>query len=130
VIRRRPPENRRQSAVVCDDDPMVRRIVVAVLERCGYTAIEGTALASEAVELAEAMQPSVIVLDLSLDEESGLDAIPLFRRVAPGSPIVVYSGAEAMKHHARVAGADVVVDKVSLASLENLEAGIRSLPSG
>src|ERR687886_698152 len=94
-----PPGARHRDAIVCDDDPMVRRIVGAVLERCGYVAVEGTGLASEAVELAEAMQPAVIVLDLSLEEESGVEAIPELRRVAPHSPIVVYSGADTLKDH-------------------------------
>ena len=118
---------RGRDGVVCDDDPMVRRIVVAVLQRCGYTAIETTAVASEAIALAEAMQPSVIVLDLALEDESGLDAMPHLLRVAPRSPIVVYSSADSMKQKARDAGAYALIDKVSLTNVADLETVIRSL---
>lgn len=112
------------TAVVCDDDPVVRRIVTAVLQRSGYGRVEQTEFASEAVDLAEALQPSVIILDLTLDGESGLDAIPELRAVAPDSRIVVYSGSEAMKIPARRAGAHVVLSKVSMASVSELERAV------
>ena len=119
-------------AVVCDDDPVVCRIVAAVLRRCGYRLVEQTPFATEAVDLAEAMQPDLVVLDLNLDGESGLDAIPHLRNVAPDSRIVVYSGSAAMKGPARRAGAYAVLDKISMASIEELErvvAGIASRTS-
>ena len=109
------------TAVVCDDDPVVRRIVTAVLQRSGYRRVEQAEFASETVDLAEALQPDVIVLDLTLDGESGLDAIPELRRVAPGSLIVVYSASEAMKVPARRAGAHAVLNKVSMASVTELQ---------
>lgn len=112
---------RPRTAVVCDDDPVVRRIVVAVLQRWGYSRVEQTEFASEAVDLAESLQPDVIVLDLTLDGESGLDAIPELRAVTPDSRIVVYTGTEAMKVPARRAGAHAVLSKVSMASVSELE---------
>jgi DNA-binding NarL/FixJ family response regulator len=93
--------------------------------------VEQTAFASEAIDLAEAMQPEVVVLDLSLDGESGLDAIPHLRSVAPDARIVVYSGAETLKGPARRAGADAVLDKVSMSSVDELErvvTGVASAP--
>lgn len=116
--------DRTPTALVCDDDPVVRRIVTAVLQRSGFSRIEQTEFASEAVDLAEALQPDVIVLDLTLDGESGLDAIPELRAVAPDSRIVVYSGSEAMKVPARRAGAHAVLSKVSMASVQELERAV------
>lgn len=107
-------------AVVCDDDPVVCRIVSAVLQRCGYHDVEQTPFATEAVDLAQAIQPDLVVLDLNLEGESGLDAIPELRHVAPDARIVVYSGSPSMKGPARRAGAHVVLDKVSMASVEEL----------
>lgn len=108
-------------AVVCDDDPLVLRIVTAVLRRNGYDHVEQTTSASEAIDLAELSQPDVVVLDLNLEEESGLSAIPKLKAVAPESPIVVFSGAQAMKTPARHAGAFAVLDKVSMSSVGDLE---------
>lgn len=123
-----PDGDVRKRAVVCDDDPVVRRIVTAVLQRCGYEPVEQTGFASEAVDLAEAIQPHVIILDLNLGGESGLDAIPELRSVAPGSRIVVYSASEVMKAPARKAGADDVLDKVSMTSVGELERVVSNLP--
>ena len=116
--------DRLRSAVVCDDDPVVRRIVTAVLQRSGYSRVEQTEFASEAVDLAQAFQPDVIVLDLTLEGESGLEVIPELRAVAPDSRIVVYSGSEAIKVPARRAGAHAVLSKVSMASVSDLERAV------
>lgn len=116
--------DRSRTAVVCDDDPVVRRIVTAVLERSGYARVEQTEFASETVELAQTLQPDVIVLDLTLDGESGLSVIPELRLVAPESHIVVYSGTEAQKVPARRAGAHAVLSKVSMASVTELERAV------
>ncbi len=113
--------DRPRTAVVCDDDPVVRRIVTAVLQRSGYSRVEQTEFASETVDLAQSLQPDIIVLDLTLEDESGLDAIPELRAVTPESRIVVYTGTEAMKAPARRAGAHAVLSKVSMASVSELE---------
>ncbi|HEX2043420.1 MAG TPA: response regulator [Acidimicrobiales bacterium] len=113
-----------RTAVVCDDDPVVRRIVSAVLQRSGYSRVEQTEFASEAVDLAQSLQPDVIVLDLTLEGESGLEVIPELRAIAPDSRIVVYSGTEAMKVPARRAGAHAVLSKVSMASVSDLERAV------
>lgn len=116
--------DRRRTAVVCDDDPVVRRIVTAVLRRSGYSRVEQTEFASETVELAQTLQPDVIVLDLTLEGESGLEAISELRAVTPESRIVVYTATEAMKVPARRAGAHAVLSKVSMASVRDLELAV------
>jgi CheY-like chemotaxis protein len=113
--------------VVCDDDPVVRRLVLAILQRCGYTEVDQTAFADEAVELAEVVQPRVVVLDLSLEGTSGVEAIPRLREVAPESAVVVFSGSRELKGEARQAGADAVLDKVSMVNLSELEAVLSGL---
>jgi ActR/RegA family two-component response regulator len=80
------------------------------------------------VDLAEALHPEVVVLDLRLESESGLEAIPELKSVSPESRIVVYSGSESMKGPARRAGADAVLDKVSMASADELEQVVAGVP--
>jgi DNA-binding NarL/FixJ family response regulator len=46
----------------------------------------------EAIELAQATQPNLILLDLSMPRMDGLEALPRLRDVAPASRIVVLSG--------------------------------------
>jgi DNA-binding response OmpR family regulator len=115
------------TAVVCDDDPMVRRIVTAVLTRCGFESIVGTPLASEAARLVAKLHPDVVVLDITLELESGLDAIPLMRASSPETTIVVYSSARKGKLWAREAGAHFVIDKLSISDARGLEAALQAL---
>ena len=80
--------------VVIDDDVDLRTVVTAALERrLGVQVVGGGGTGTEAVEVAAHHQPSVIVLDHQMPELTGLQAIPLLRRVAPATRIVLYSAA-------------------------------------
>jgi DNA-binding NarL/FixJ family response regulator len=46
----------------------------------------------QVVRLAEEIEPDVVLLDLAMPRLDGWEAIPLLRRVAPGTAIVVLSG--------------------------------------
>ena len=48
----------------------------------------------EAIRVIAEYQPDVVVLDLSMPEMDGLEAIPTIHRVAPNAQIVVFSGFE------------------------------------
>ena len=83
------------SVVVCDDVPELRRLARAVLEEGGEMQVVGEAAdGREALEVIERLQPDVVVLDLSMPELDGLEAIPLIHQVAPAAEIVVFSGFE------------------------------------
>ncbi len=83
------------SVVVCDDVPELRKLARAVLEEGGEMQVVGEAAdGREAIEVIERLQPDVVVLDLSMPELDGLEAIPLIHQVAPAAAIVVFSGFE------------------------------------
>jgi DNA-binding NarL/FixJ family response regulator len=83
------------TVVVCDDVPELRRLARVVLEEQGEMRVVGEAGdGREAIEVIERHQPDVVVLDLSMPELDGLEAIPLIHQVAPKSRIVVFSGFE------------------------------------
>ena len=83
------------SVVVCDDVPELRRLARAVLEEEGEMEVVGEAGDGRtAIEVIERLQPEVVVLDLSMPELDGLEAIPLIHQVAPNTEIVVFSGFE------------------------------------
>ena len=68
----------------------------------------------EAIALAAAEQPDLIVLDKQMPNMSGIDAMPEIRRRAPQSAIVLYTAqADPGTYHAALdAGALQVLDKV------------------
>ena len=83
------------SVVVCDDVPELRRLARLVLEEGGEMVVVAEASdGRRAVEVIEEHQPDVAVLDLSMPEMDGLEAIPLIHQVAPATEIVVFSGFE------------------------------------
>jgi DNA-binding NarL/FixJ family response regulator len=83
------------SVVVCDDVPELRQLARAVLEEDGEMEVVGEASdGREAIEVIERLQPDVVVLDLSMPELDGLEAIPLIHQVAPQAEICVFSGFE------------------------------------
>ncbi len=83
------------SVVVCDDVPELRMLARAVLEeQADMQVVAEAGDGREAIELIERHQPDVVVLDLSMPELDGLEAIPLIHQVAPKAEIVVFSGFE------------------------------------
>ena len=86
------------SVVVCDDVPGMRRLARIVLEEQGDVSVIGEAAdGREAIQEISRLQPDVVVLDLSMPELDGLEAIPLIHEVAPRAQIVVFSGFEEEK---------------------------------
>ena len=78
--------------VLCDDHAIVRAGIRALLEREADLAIVGEASSGlEAVELAQALQPDAMLLDLSMPGGNGLDAIARIRSLAPRCRILVLS---------------------------------------
>ena len=83
------------SVVVCDDVPELRQLARAALEEEGEMEVVGEAAdGREAIEVIERLQPDVAVLDLSMPELDGLEAIPLIHQVSPSTEIVIFSGFE------------------------------------
>ena len=122
--------SRQISVVVCDDVPELRKLARIVLEEGGDMVVVAEAADGRAaVEMIERHQPDVAVLDLSMPEMDGLEAIPLIHQVSPATEIVVFSGFE----EGRVA--EVALElKASRyirkgAPLEDLRTAVRELAS-
>jgi DNA-binding NarL/FixJ family response regulator len=102
--------------VICDDVPEMREILGSVLEEDPAVVIVGEATdGREAARLVAKLRPHVVVLDLSMPEMDGLEAIPLMTAAAPETGIVVLSGfgAERMATAVTDLGADRYIEKGS-----------------
>ncbi|GAA2972505.1 DNA-binding NarL/FixJ family response regulator [Microbacterium terrae] len=60
--------------LVVDDHPVFRAGIAALFESAGYRGLPHAASAAEAVALARAHQPDLIIMDLGLPDESGINA--------------------------------------------------------
>jgi DNA-binding response OmpR family regulator len=75
--------------LVVDDDHELRALVAFALRNSGLLAFEA-ANGGEALALAEREQPALIVLDLNLGREDGLELLPRLRELSK-APVLVLS---------------------------------------
>lgn len=79
--------------LLADDAATVRLLLRRTLESARVFEVVGEAAdGGEAVALAEALQPDMVLLDMAMPVMGGLEAIPRIRRCAPEARVVVLSG--------------------------------------
>jgi DNA-binding NarL/FixJ family response regulator len=89
-------EERKIRVFLVDDVKELRMLVRLTLEEDPAIEVVGEASTGrEGVKGVVAARPDVVLLDLSMPDMDGLEAIPLMRREAPGARLVVLSGHEA-----------------------------------
>ncbi|MCK4304476.1 MAG: sigma-54-dependent Fis family transcriptional regulator [Candidatus Eisenbacteria sp.] len=74
--------------LVVDDEPLVRRSARRLLAGEGYEVLTA-ATAAEGVAVFESSRPQVVVLDIKLPDESGLDLLPRLRKVDPSVQVIM-----------------------------------------
>lgn len=113
---------------LCDDVPELRELMKVVLEEDPELRVVGEAGDAETgiEEIAE-LQPNVVLLDLSMPGMDGLEALPLIRRAAPDTAVIVFSGftEDRMAALALDRGADRYIAKGE--PLENVRRAVREL---
>ena len=108
------PAPRMWRVVLADDSKDVRDLLRLRLEISGVLQVVGEAQnGREAIEIARAEQPDLLVLDLSMPEMDGLEALPLVREASPETRIVIFSGFEGsdVERQVRTLGAVAFYDK-------------------
>jgi two-component system, NarL family, nitrate/nitrite response regulator NarL len=73
---------------------------------------------AQGLELAEQLQPNLIVLDFSMPVMNGLEAAPLFKKKFPETPIIMFTmfANDAFAKVAVAAGVTEVISKDQAAS--------------
>lgn len=100
--------------LLADDAAEMRDLVRRSLEDAGaFTVVGEAGNGQEAIELAAALQPDLVVLDLAMPIMDGVTALPLVRDAAPEALVVVLSGmeAEVMAPLVRAKGASAFMPK-------------------
>lgn len=107
------------NVLLVDDHEAFLNIAVSFLRRHGEVSVVGAFTRSQdAVRRAPALRPHVILIDLNMPGQSGLEAIPLLRRALPHSGIIALSllDGRIYEQAALAAGADAFVAKSDMIS--------------
>src|SRR5207302_8034630 len=75
--------------LIVDDHPLTRDALAALMQQHGFEVAGQASDGAEAIELARALSPDVILLDLSMPGLDGLTALPRLREAAPECEVVV-----------------------------------------
>jgi DNA-binding NtrC family response regulator len=112
--------------LVVDDEEVLARSIVAFLERRGFSAAYAVD-AQSALAMADRARPRLVILDVRLGRDNGLDLLGWFHTNAPETQIVVMTGhgeigiaVEAMKRGAR----DFLTKPAPLATIATIAANL------
>jgi len=114
--------------MIVDDEPLFAEMVQALLEvEQGIEVVEKARDGKQAVQLARALRPDVIVMDISMPVLDGLDATRQIRNQDPTASVLILTGGSNIAEidKARKAGAAGYLTKDRIA--RDLVAEIRNL---
>ena len=99
--------------MICDDHPAIRAGLESLLEGSGIDVALQAETCDEAVRLADKGKPDIILLDIRLGDEDGLDALRKIKRNHPSMPVLIFSIADDLNDmaHAHKLGADGYIVK-------------------
>lgn len=102
----------RGSVLVIDDDAWIRSVIAEFLADEGYSVTEAGD-GSSGLDLAERLQPDVILLDLALPMRSGLEVLERLKERQPTReiPVIIVSAYAMLLIGDRAGRADGVVHK-------------------
>jgi len=81
--------------LIIDDEEGLRRMLVQMLERCGYEVVEA-GNGRDGLERLRGGRFDLVVTDLIMPEQEGLETIMSIRQEFPGMKIVAMSGGARM----------------------------------
>jgi two-component system, NarL family, nitrate/nitrite response regulator NarL len=93
--------------LLVDDDEVFRSMLAALLEHGGgpFEVVATAGNGAEAIGLAAAFRPDVVVMDADLPVLDGLEAARLIRLQDPTTPIVLVSGSDFSDRASEAVGA-------------------------
>jgi DNA-binding NarL/FixJ family response regulator len=104
--------------LIADDDALFRESLRALIDRQPELAVVAAAADGlEAIELADALGPDAVVVDLHMPQLDGVTTVARLRRDHPSVCLIVVTGDSdsALHRAATEAGADAILQKHELA---------------
>lgn len=114
------------SVLIVDDSPLVRQCLVRLFADGGFEVCDEAESGPAAIEKAQRLNPSLIVMDLSMPGMNGIEAARRLRQILPTVVIIILSDYGGMfpDQEARAVGIAAIVSKVECSSVLLREARI------
>ena len=109
-----------KSVLIADDQEIIREVLCDLFDSQEDFEVCGEAEnGMEAVEMAQMLEPDVILLDLSMPVMNGIEAACALKRLMPMVPIIVFSeyGDVLSQRETRSSGISAVVSKTAQISV-------------
>lgn len=82
-------KHRKHSILIVDDNDMMRAILRSMLRGDDYEVVGEARNGTQAIELAERLQPDIICLDVMMPEKNGLEALHEIKAARPQTAIIM-----------------------------------------
>jgi len=109
-----------KTVLVVDDSAVIRHALCEVFTSESDFCVCGEAEnGREAIEMAQALQPDLIVIDLSMPIMNGIDAVRALKRLMPAVPVIMFTMYSDVlsEEEARSAGVSAMFSKSEHASV-------------
>jgi DNA-binding NarL/FixJ family response regulator len=117
--------------VIVDDHPIVRAGLVGLVESADDLEVVGTGSTGlDAISLAQAYQPDVVLMDLRMPELDGDEATARILAAVPATRVIILTTYESDDAILRAIGAGASVYLLKAAPEAELLAGIRAVAAG
>ena len=116
--------------LLADDHRMLRDSLRRSLEEQGFDVVGEAADGAEAVRLAQALEPDVVLMDVSMPDLDGVEATRQISRVVPGSQVVMLTMHADGDVMARAIQAGAVGYLVKDCSIDDVVSAVRLAASG
>src|ERR1051326_6445418 len=116
------------SVMIVDDHAVIRRLVRQLLEAASFV-VSDAEDGAEGIRKAEAEQPDLIILDLSMPVMNGLEAARKLKLLLPNVPLLMFTNnvGGIVENEARSAGISAVISKSESGGPKQLLASVKQL---
>jgi two-component system chemotaxis response regulator CheY len=116
------------SVMIVDDHAVIRRLVRQLLEAESLV-VSDAEDGAEGIRKAEAEQPDLIILDLSMPVMNGLEAARKLKLLLPNVPLLMFTNnvGGIVENEARSAGISAVISKSESGGPKQLLASVKQL---
>lgn len=118
------------TVLVADDHDVIREGIRSMLESSAIKIVGGAATPADAIKLARKHKPDVVLLDVRMGEQDGLDAIRRLRAAAPKTRVVVFSAFDNPTYVARAVAAGAHDYLLKTVDRETLVASLQGAVNG